>query len=132
MKVFKSLIATVLLTATVSAGAFAQRKIVAIVKTANWCSVCKANGERAIAALHENNKDGTYQFVMNDISSPETAKKSAPEIEKLGLTQAMKPYMATGVVYLFDARTKKPINQLIMALSNEDIARAMAYLKQGK
>lgn len=134
MKRLKKVFATALFALTFSTGAFAQHssKIIAVVRTANWCSVCKANGERAIAALTENNKDGAYLFLINDISSPETAKKSAPEIKKLGLTKAMEPYMATGVVYLFDAKTKKPINQLLMSLSNEDIARAMEYLKKGK
>lgn len=134
MKSFKKVFAATMFAIAFSTGAFAQNssKIIAVVKTANWCSVCKANGERAIAALTENNKDGAYLFLTNDISSPETAKKSAPEIEKLGLTKAMEPYMATGVVYLFDAKTKKPINQLLMSLSDEDIARAMEYLKKGK
>ena len=92
----------------------------------------QSNEERAMAALTENNKDGAYQFVINDITSPETAKESAPEIEKLGLTKLMEPYMATGVVYLFDAKTKKPINQLLMSLSSEDIGKAMDYLKKDK
>lgn len=134
MKVFKTILATVMLVTVVSAGAFAQgtSKIIAVVKTASWCNVCKAHGERAMASLTENNKDGAYQVVINDVTSPETAKKSAAEIEKLGLTKLMEPYIATGVVYLFDAKTKKPINQLLMALSSEDIAHAMSYFKQGK
>ncbi|MBK9936326.1 MAG: hypothetical protein IPP05_19955 [Cytophagaceae bacterium] len=59
-----------------SVGAYAQSsaKIVAVVNSANWCSVCKANGERAMAAFMENNKDGEIQFVMNDISNAETIK----------------------------------------------------------
>jgi hypothetical protein len=134
MKVFKTLFAAVILVTVVSVGAYAQNtsKIIAVVKTASWCSVCKTNGERAIAALNENNKDGAYQFVINDVTNAETAKKSATEIEKLGLTKAMEPYMATGVVYLFDTKTKKPINQLVMALSSDDIAKAMGYFKQRK
>ncbi len=117
-----------------SVSAFAQSsvKIIAVVNQANWCSVCKANGERALAAFKENNKDGAYKFVIRDVSTSETAQKSAVEIEKLGLTKAMEPYIATGMVCLFDAKTKKPINQLLMSLSDEDIARAMEYLKKDK
>lgn len=134
MKSLKKVLATAMFAIMVSAGAHAQSsaKIIAVVKTANWCSVCKANEVRAMEALKENNKDATYQFVLNDITSPETAKKSAVEIEKLGLTKSMEPYMATGVVYLFDAKTRKPINQIIMSLSSEDIGKAMGYFKQGK
>jgi len=130
----KSLFITLLLALMVSATTFAQGtgKIIAVVKTASWCSICKVHGDRAIEVINENNKDGAYKLVFNDVTSPETAKTSAAEIEKLGLTKSMEPYIATGVIYLFDATTKKPINQLLMALSSEDISKAMAYFKQGK
>ncbi|MGS2741821.1 hypothetical protein [Sinomicrobium sp. M5D2P17] len=134
MKNLKLVLVTTLFTMVLSVGAFAQSspKIIGVVNQANWCSVCKAHGERATAALMENNKDGAYQFVINDISNAETAKKSAAEIEKLGLTKAMEPYKATGMVCLFDAKTKKPINQLLIALSSEDIGRAMEMFKKGR
>ncbi len=134
MKSLKLTMAASLFAIMFSVNAFAQSsaKIIAVVNEANWCSVCKANGERAMAAFKENNKDGAYQFVINDLSNAETAKKSAVEINKLGLTQLMEPYKATGIVCLFDAKTKKPINQLLMSLSNEDIAKAMAFLKKDK
>ncbi|MGH2624293.1 MAG: hypothetical protein ACRDE7_11550 [Sphingobacterium sp.] len=117
-----------------SVNAFAQSspKIIAVINKANWCSVCKANEERAMAAFKENNKDGAYQFVVNDLSNAETAKKSTVAINQLGLTKLMEPYQATGIVCLFDAKTKKPINQLLMSLSFEDIRRAMAMLKKDR
>lgn len=133
MKSLKKVLATAMFAIVFSVGAYAQNstKIIAVVKTASWCSVCKANEARAMEALKENNKDGAYQFVINNVTNPETAKKSIAEIEKLGLTKQMEPYMATGVVYLFDAKTKKPINQLVMSLSNEDLGRAMDHFKKG-
>lgn len=117
-----------------SVNAFAQSssKIIAVVNKAGWCSVCKANEERAMAAFHANNKDGAYLVVINDISNAETAKKSAVEIHKLGLDKLMEPYQATGMICLFDAKTKKPINQLLMSLSAEDIGRAMEYFKKDR
>ncbi len=123
-----------LFTILFSSSTFAQTspKIIAVINKANWCSVCKANEERAMAAFEANNKDGAYQFVINDISNAETSKKSAAEISKLGLTKVMEPYKATGIVCLFDAKTKKPINQLLMSLTTEDIGKAMAYLKTRK
>jgi len=134
MKSLRKVLATALFAMVFTVGAYAQNstKIIAVVKTANWCGVCKANEARAMEALKENNKDGAYQFVINDISSPETAKPSVAEIEKLGLTKLMEPYMATGVVYLFDAKTKKPINQLVMSLSTQDLGRAMDHFKKGR
>lgn len=134
MKNLKLAMVASLFTILFSASAFAQSsaKIIAVVNKASWCSVCKANEERAMAAFKNNNKDGAYQFVINDLSDAETAKKSAVEINKLGLTKLMEPYQATGIVCLFDAKTKKPINQLLMSLSTEDIGKAMGYLKKDK
>jgi len=134
MKNLKLVVASSIFTILFSVNAFAQSspKIIAVINKANWCSVCKANEERAMAAFNENNKDGAYQFVVNDLSNAETAKKSAGKINQLGLTKLMEPYQATGIVCLFDAKTKKPINQLLMSLSSEDIGRAMAMLKKDR
>lgn len=134
MKHLKLVFGIAMFTMLLSASAFAQSsaKVIAVVNKADWCSVCKANEQRAMAAFKENNKDGAYQFVINDLSNAETAKKSAVEINKRGLTKLMEPYQATGIVCLFDAKTKKPINQLLMSLSTEDIGRAMAHFKMDK
>lgn len=134
MKSFKIVVSVAFFAILFTTSAFAQKsaKIIAVINKASWCSVCKANEERAMAAFTENNKDGAYQFVINDITNAETAKKSAAEIKKLGLTEVMEPYKATGMVCLFDSKTKKPINQLLMSLSNEDIAMAMGMFKKGK
>ncbi|MEH6304284.1 hypothetical protein RYH73_01455 [Olivibacter sp. CPCC 100613] len=134
MKNLKLAMTVSIFTILFSVNAFAQSapKIIAVINKANWCSVCKANEERAMAAFKENNKDGAYRFVVNDLSNAETAKKSAVAINQLGLTKLMEPYQATGIVCLFDAKTKKPINQLLMSLSSEDIGRAMAMLKKDR
>ena len=134
MKHLKLAFGLAIFTLLFSVNTFAQSsaKIIAVVNKASWCSVCKSNEERAMAAFKENNKDGAYQFVINNLSDAETAKKSAAEINKLGLTKLMKPYKATGIVCLFDARTKEPINQILMSLSTEDIGRAMAHFKMDR
>ena len=133
MKKVKSIIATALFDVVCSIGAFAQTapKIIAVVNQADWCSVCKANGQRAMGAFMENNKEGTISLVVNDVSSAETTKKSAAGLSTNGLTEAMKNYKATGVVYFFDAKTKKPITQVTVANSNEEIAYVMGEVKKG-
>ncbi len=132
MKKVKSIIATALLAVVFSIGAFAQKapKIIAVVNQADWCSVCKANGQRAIGAFMENNKEGKISLVVNDVTSAETKKKSAAGLSTNGLTVAMKNYKATGVVYFFDAKTKKPITQVTVANSNEEIAYVMGEVKK--
>ena len=132
MKKVKSIMATALFAVVFSIGAFAQTapKIIAVVNQADWCSVCKANGQRAMGAFMENNKEGTISLVVNDVTSAETKKKSAAELSSNGLSDAMKNYQATGVVYFFDAKTKKPITQVTVANSNEEIAYVMGEVKK--
>lgn len=132
MKNLKTILSAVILAIAITSNVFAQNapKIVAVVNSASWCSVCKANGERAMGAFMENNKSGEIQFVMNDISNEESTKKSAIEIAKLGLSKAMLPYKASGVVYFFDAKTKEPITQITVANSNEEIAYVMNIVKK--
>ncbi len=132
MKKLKTVFATALFAFVFSAGAYAQNsaKVLAVVNSASWCSVCKSNGERAMGAFMENNKDGQIQFVMNDLSNAETTKKSAAEVKKVELTKAMENYKASGVVYFFDAKTKKPITQITVANSNEEIAHLIAEIKK--
>ena len=132
MKKVKSIVATALLAVVFSIGAFAQTapKIIAVVNQADWCSVCKANGQRAMGAFMENNKEGTISLVVNDVTSAETKKKSEAGLSSNGLSDAMKSYQATGVVYFFDAKTKKPITQVTVANSNEEIAYVMGEVKK--
>ena len=132
MKKVKSIIATALFAVVFSIGAFAQTapKIIAVVNQADWCSVCKANGQRAMGAFMENNKEGTISLVVNDVTSEETKKKSAAGLSTNGLSDAMKNYQATGVVYFFDAKTKKPITQVTVANSNEEIGYVMGEVKK--
>jgi hypothetical protein len=132
MKSGKTILATFLLCSVFATGVFAQSKakIIAVVNQAEWCSVCKSNGQRAMGAFMENNKDGEIQFVINDITNAETAKKSATELTKSGVADAMKVYKASGVVYFFDAKTKKAITQITVANSNEEIAYVIGEVKK--
>lgn len=132
MKKLTSIIATALFAVVFSIGAFAQTapKVIAVVNQADWCSVCKANGQRAMGAFMENNKEGTISLVVNDVTSAETKNNSAAGLSNNGLTDAMKNYEATGVVYFFDAKTKKPITQVTVANSNEEIAYVMGEVKK--
>lgn len=132
MKNVKSILATAVFAVVFSIGAFAQTapKIIAVVNQADWCSVCKANGQRAMGAFMDNNKDGAISLVMNDVTNEETKKKSAAGLSNTGLTEAMKNYRATGVVYFFDAKTKKPITQVTIANSNEEIAYVMGEARK--
>ncbi len=133
MKTVKSIIVSAVLVLLVSVSAFAQSgpKVIAVINKADWCPVCQQNGQRAMGALMENNKDMAFQFVANDVTDANTTKKSAEELKKYGLDQAIQRYKATGVVYFFNAKTKAFISQASLAKSDQELASALKSAKKG-
>jgi thiol:disulfide interchange protein len=127
MKTTKSVLASLAIILLVSVPALAQPevKVIAVVNHADWCHVCKENGDRAKAAFMENNKNGSIQFLVNDLSNDETKKKSAEELKKFGLDQAITPFNGTGMAYFFNAKTKALITKISVAKSNQELADAM-------
>ena len=127
MKNVKTIFASVALILLVSISAFAGTgaKVIGVVNKAEWCPTCKNNGERAMTCFMENNKDMAIQFVANDVTNDETKAKSAAELKKLGLDKAMAELKMTGVVYFFDADSKKLITQVNVAKTNEELAETM-------
>jgi thiol-disulfide isomerase/thioredoxin len=132
MKSLKTIFTTLLVSSIFSFATFGQStaKIVAIVNTAEWCSVCKAHGQRAMGAFMEANKDGKVKFIFNDLTNAESQRKAALELKKVGFSTAMKPYKAAGVAYFFDAKTKAAITQITVANSNDEIAYIMAEVQK--
>ncbi|GET24395.1 hypothetical protein [Prolixibacter sp. NT017] len=133
MKNVKTIFASVVLIALVSISAFAGTgsKVIAVVNEASWCPTCQNNGMRAMETFKENNKDMAIQFVMNDLSTDETKAKSLAELKKVGLDKAMAERKGTGVAYFFDADSKKLINEVSVAKSNEELAEALTTAKKG-
>jgi hypothetical protein len=130
-KSFLAVFALVLLT-SVSAFADPGSKVIAVVNQAEWCSVCKNNGERAQTVFMENNQDEAVLFVVNDLTSEETKKKSNLELKELGLTEAMEEYQGSGMVYFFDSETKNLITKISVASSNDELAKSIQLAKKGK
>lgn len=132
MKTLKTFLATMMLVALVSISGFAQNqaKVIAVINKADWCPACQQNGERAMAAFMESNKDMAIQFVANDLTNDETKSKSVELLKKLGLDKAVSAYKGTGVAYFFNANTKTLISQISVAKSNEELASACDAAKK--
>lgn len=133
MKTSKSILLAFGLVLLVAFSAMAQSgpKVIAIVNHADWCPACQNNGERAKAVFMENNKGGSIQFVVNNLTNEDTKSQSVAELKKLGLDKAMADLKGTGVAYFFDAKTKKLITQVSVAKPNEEIAQAMTTAIKG-
>ena len=133
MKTLKSIFASFMLIVLVGLSASAQSntKVIAVVNEAEWCPACKSNGERAMNAFKENNKDAVFQFVKNNLTNDETKLKSNVELKNLGLLDAMAEFKGTGVVYFFNAETKALISKIGISKSNEELATAMLSAQKG-
>ncbi|MBW6481380.1 MAG: hypothetical protein K0B37_18290 [Bacteroidales bacterium] len=129
----KSILTSLIFLLMISASAIAQSdaKVIAVVNHASWCPACVGNGERAQGVFTENNKDGAIHFVVNDLSTDESKEKSAADLKKLGLYEAMESQNRTGVAYFFDAETKKLINQVSVAKPSSEIAEAVQTARKG-
>ena len=115
---------------SVLVSAQSDAKVIAVVNKADWCSVCKANGDRAMAAFMSNNKDMSVLFLGNNVTDDKTEKKSAEELKKYGLDKEMEKHTGTGVAYFFDAKTKKLVNEISVAEPDNKLAEALVNAKK--
>lgn len=116
---------------SVSAMAQSDAKVIAVVNHAEWCSVCKNNGERAQAAFMENNKDGAIQFLVNNLTDAASKEKSGAALKEAGLDKVMTEKKMTGTAYFFDAETKELITKVSVAKSDQELAEALVTAKKG-
>ncbi|MDA3954286.1 MAG: hypothetical protein PF485_11610 [Bacteroidales bacterium] len=128
MKTLKTIFTSITLVMLISVSVMAQSgaKVIAVINKADWCPTCEKNGERAMAALMENNKDGAVQFVANDLTNDETKAKCSADLKKLGLDEAVAEFKYTGMVYFFNADTKALISEISVAKSDQELAMALA------
>ena len=114
---------------TSSAHADPRPTVIIVANRADWCSVCKTHGERAGKAVMAANTDGALRIVVNDLTSEATAKQSAAALDAAGVRRAMAPYTATGVLYFFDAKTRRSLGQVTVANTDAEIAAAITMAK---
>ena len=103
----------------------AQPKVIALLTKASWCPVCQANGPRFmkdVMPMVMKNKD--VKMVMNDLSNKSTITMSKDMLDKAGIYDFAEKNSATGMLYFFDAKTKKLISKVSLADTNKEIKEA--------
>ena len=105
-------------------------KVIAVVNRADWCPACEKNGERAMTTLMEHNKNKAVRFIVNDLTDKATKAESAKKLQMAGLEQVMSSFKATGMVYFFDAKTKKLIDKISVVKSNSELAKTLENAKK--
>jgi thiol-disulfide isomerase/thioredoxin len=131
MKTLKSIFSILVFSLLVTVSAFGQSapKVIAVINKADWCSVCKANGDRAMAAFTKNNTDGAIAFVGNNVTDDTSEKKSAEELKKYGLDKVIQKYTGTGVAYFFNPTTKTLLTEISLAEPDNKLAEALTVAR---
>lgn len=129
MKNTKSIL--IVLMMVLGASIFSQNnaKVIVVVNKADWCSICRANGQRAMETFMGNNTDQNFQLVIHDVTTEESKKQSNVELTQLGLSKIINDHNGTGIFYFFDAKSKKILAQISVANTNEEIKMTMDKLK---
>lgn len=102
-----------------------EPELIVLLNKADWCGVCKSNGprvEKDLMPMLMKNKE--VQVVMNDLSNKKTISKSKTMLEKAGMKSIADKNKGTGTLYFIDAKSKKPISNISIAKSNEEIMAA--------
>ena len=102
-----------------------QPKVIALITKASWCVVCQTNGPRFmkdIMPMIRGNKE--VQIIINDLSDKKTTATSRRPLQKAGIDYFAEKNPATGMLYFFNANTKKLLSSVSLAQSNEEIEKA--------
>jgi hypothetical protein len=124
-------------------------KLIAVVNRANWCAVCRANGERFGALIMPYAAKG-LKIYMNDLTNDTTKAASKLELEKAnvydavitilrkgmgkmlkscGLAKDKKQLsLPSGIVTFINPKTRKQIKQLSIASTDEEMKATIENL----
>jgi hypothetical protein len=116
-------------------------KVIAVVNKANWCAVCKANGERFGNNIMPYATKG-LTIVMNDLTNETTIAKSKADLKKsslykqiyktnrkgvgrmmqvCGIIHGKEKTMASGIVTFIDAKTLKVLSESSIAITDAEM-----------
>ncbi len=116
-------------------------KVIAVVNRANWCGVCKANGERFGSNIMPYTAKGVA-IIMNDLTDETTIAQSKAELEKsslykqiyktnrkgvgrmmqvCGIVHGKDKSMASGIVTFIDAKTLKVLSETSISITDSEM-----------
>ncbi len=123
-------------------------KIIAVVNKANWCGVCKANGQRLANNIMPYTTKG-LEIVMNDLTDEKTIAKSTEELKKsslykqiykvnrkgvgrmmqvCGIVHGKNKNMSSGIITFVDAKTLKVLSETSIAISDAEMKTIIVKL----
>ena len=116
-------------------------KVIAVVNKANWCAVCKINGERLSNNIMPYTAKG-LEIVMNDLTDETTITKSKDDLKKLslykqiykanrkgvgrmmqvcGIVHGKNKNMTSGIITFINAKTLKVLSETSIAITDAEM-----------
>jgi hypothetical protein len=96
-------------------------QVIAVINRADWCHVCKENGNKVMNEIMPAFKMGEVDFIMNDLTDEKTKKSSMMSLEKVGVYNAVKKDKMTGSIVIINKKTGKEIERISVAKPTEEI-----------
>ncbi len=118
-----------------------ETQVIAVVNRANWCGVCKANGERLGNNIMPYSTKG-LAIVMNDLTDETTIAKSKAELKKsalykqiyktnrkgvgrmmqvCGIVHGKDKQVVSGIITFIDAKTFKVLSESSIAITDAEM-----------
>lgn len=118
-----------------------EAKLIAVVNRANWCGVCKANGERFGNNIMPYASKG-LRIIMNDLTDETTIANSKADLKKTalykqiyktnrkgvgrmmqvcGIVHGKDKSMASGIVTFIDANTLKVLSETSISITDAEM-----------
>jgi hypothetical protein len=103
----------------------AQSKITAVINRADWCPVCKANGEKVMKEVIPVFNESNVQFVMNDLTDEATIASSKIMLTDKKVYDAVMKIKSTGQILLVDMEKGKLVKKISVAEPADKIIEAI-------
>ena len=97
------------------------KKVIAVINKADWCPVCRQNGEKVMKEVMPVFNQSTIQFVMNDLTDDASKEKSKIALKEMKIYDAVKKITSTGLILLVDEATGKLIGKISVAETKEKL-----------
>ena len=104
-----------------------EGKIIVVVNKADWCPVCRANGDKVMKEVMPVFNESNTRFVINDLTNENTKKDSKMKLEELDAYPAVKKIEATGLLLLVDEKSGKLLAKISVA---EPAEKLIATIKE--
>ncbi|HMQ80458.1 MAG TPA: hypothetical protein PKE39_11930 [Ignavibacteria bacterium] len=101
-----------------------QTNVIAVINKANWCNVCKTNGEK-VTMLTQDYMDKNIKFLMNDLTDDATKKESQTLLETNGVNGFLVGVDMTGIITIIDLKQNKIIETISVSKDTAELKNAI-------